>query len=267
MQKDREVKIDGEKRYFKALSGTSIQYVYRVLSKALEDAYREEIIPKNPAKLILPPPKNQFEAKYLTARQIREMLEKLKDDELYMPIFLSVMLGLRRGEVLGLQWDDIDFEEKIIHVRHNYMMIDGKPQLREKLKTDSSRRDIVVTDRIIQELKNYKQKQSIMRLQLGKKYYKSNFVCVWKDGKPFNPSHISRAFSLRMEKYGLPKIRFHDLRHSNAALMIGQNVPMKGASERLGHSTITITNDLYGHVEKSVQQQIAETIDKAIWGE
>jgi integrase len=104
-----------------------------------------------------------------------------------------------------------------------------------------------------------------MRVRL-KNYHQSNFVCTWMDGQPFNPSHLSRAFSLRMEHYGLPAIRFHDLRHSNAALMISQGAPMKGASDRLGHSSIQITQDIYGHVERSVQEQIAATIEKAIWG-
>lgn len=112
--KDREVKISNKKRRFKRLSGTSIQYVHRVLSKALEDAFKDELIHKNPAKLVTPPPKDKYEAAFLTVKQIREMLEKFKDDGMYMPVMLSVLLGLRRGEVLGLQWKDIDFDNKII---------------------------------------------------------------------------------------------------------------------------------------------------------
>ena len=265
LQKDREVKIENEKRKFKALSGTSVQYVHRTLSKALEDALKDEIISKNPARLVDPPPKNKYEAAFLTAIQIREMLDKFKDDEMYMPTMLSVTLGLRRGEVLGLQWQDIDFEDKLIRIRHNYIMAAGKPMLREKIKTDSSQREIVVTERTMEELKKYRYNQKIMRMRM-KNFYISGFVCTWPDGHTFNPSHISKAFRKRMKKYGLPNIRFHDLRHSNASLMLTRGAPMKGASDRLGHSTIQITNDLYGHVERSIQEQIAEIIDKAIWG-
>lgn len=267
LQKDRVIKVDGEKKELKALSGTSIQYVHRVLSKALEDAFKDELIHKNPARLVTPPAKNNFEASFLNATQIRDLLDKLQDDEMYIPVFLAALLGLRRGEVLGLQWKDIDFDNKVIHIRNNYTMANGKPILREKTKTDSSRRDIVVTERIIQTLKKHRLQQKIMRARLGEKYFVSDFVCTWKDGQPFNPSHISRAFGQRLDKLGFPKIRFHDLRHSNASLMIAQGTPMKGASDRLGHSTIQITQDIYGHVERSVQEQIADTIDKAIWGE
>lgn len=267
LKKDREVKVGRGVRKFKGLSGTSIQYVHRVLSKALEDAYREETIAKNPAKLVTPPPKEKFKAEFLPANQIREMLDKFRDDEMFMPVYLSIVLGLRRGEVLGLQWQDIDFDNRIIHIRNNYVMDNGKPTLRGDTKTEMSTRDIVITERIIQVLKEHQHKQRKLRMQLGQAYRVSNFVCTWSDGQPFNPSHVSRGFSLRMKKYGLPMVRFHDLRHSNAALMISKNVPMKGASDRLGHSTIAITNDLYGHIERSVQEQIAETIDKAIWGE
>lgn len=267
LKKDRKIKVEGEIRNFKKLSGTSIRYVHRVLSKALEDAYKEETIAKNPAKLVSPPPKEKFKAEFLPANQIKELLDKFQDDEMFMPVYLSVILGLRRGEALGLQWQDINFDERIIHIRNNYIIDDGKPTLDDKTKTETSTRDIVVTERIIKTLKDHQRKQKKMKLQLGQAYHINNFVCTWADGRPFSPSHVSRGFNLRTKKYGLPVIRFHDLRHSNASLMISQNVPMKGASDRLGHSTIVITNDLYGHIERSVQEQIAETIDKAIWGE
>jgi len=269
LKKDREIKVDGEVRHFKKLSGTSILYVHRVLSKALEDAYEEETIAKNPAKLAKPPAKDPFEAGFLTVEQIRETLNKFRDDEMYIPVYLSVVLGLRRGEVLGLLWENIDLKNKIIRIRKNYIMKNGRPVLQDKTKTDTSRRDIVITDRIVNMLKEHHKKQSKMKLELGGKYYKSDsdFVCTWPNGKPFSPSHVSERFKLRMKKYGLISLRFHDLRHSAASLMITQNVPMKGVSDRLGHSTIVITNDLYGHIERSVQEKIAEAVDKALWGE
>lgn len=262
----RELKIDGEKREFKPLSGTSIRYVHRVLSKALEDAVSDETIFKNPAKLVTPPAKEPFEAGFLPVAQIRELLDKLKGDEIYIPVFLSVVLGLRRGEVLGLQWEDIDFMSNRIHIRRNYVMVDGKGELLDQAKTESSHRSIPVTVRMIKELKAHRHSQKVMRARI-KDYHISDFVCTWPDGQPFNPSHLSRSLALRLDKLKLPKIRFHDLRHSNAALMIKERVPAKAASDRLGHSTIQVHYDLYGHIEKSVQEQIAETIDKAIWGE
>lgn len=269
--KDREIKIDGKKRKLKKLSGTSVQYVHRVLHKALEDAYKDELIRKNPASLVTPPPKKKYEAAFLTIAQIKEMLDKFKNDDLYIPVMLTISLGLRRGETLGLQWRNIDFENGLIKIRYNYTMVDGKPVLQKKIKTDSTRkkistgRDIVVKDKLIQELKKHQLAQKKLRL-MQKDYFQSDFVCTWPDGTPFNPSHMSRTFSARMEKYSLPRIRFHDLRHSNAALMIGQNIPDKGGSDRLGHSTIQIYTDLYGHLERSVQEQIAEIIEETIWG-
>ena len=267
LQEDRELTIDDKKRQFKALSPKSIIYVHKVLSKALEDAFKDGLINRNPAKTVTPPRASKYEAKFLTVAQIKDMLEKLYDDEMFMPIYLSVVLGLRRGEALGLKWSNIDFNNKVIKIRNNYVMASGKPTLLDNTKTATSTREIVVTDRIIRILKDHQRKQKKLQVQLGTKYHKSEFVCTWSDGKQFHPSHMSRAFKLRMKKLGLPEIRFHDLRHSNGALMIAQNVPMKGASERLGHSTIVVTNDFYGHVERSVQEQIAETIDKAIWDE
>lgn len=228
LSKDRDIKIDGEKKHFKALSGTSIVHVHRVLSKALEDAYKDELIHKNPAKLVTPPSKEKFEASFLSADKIREMITKFENDELYVPVFLAAVLGVRKGEVLGLQWSNVDFENNIIKIRHNYIMVDGKPELREKTKTDKSMRDIVVTDRIMKTIEKHKHNQKILKVRLGEKYHKSDFVCTWPDGQPFNPSHLSHAFNLRLKNYELPKIRFHDLRHSNASLMLSRNMPMKG---------------------------------------
>ncbi len=264
--KDRKVKIDGEFREFKKLSPKSILYVHRVLSKALEDAFIDDMIPKNPAKAVKPPKVTKFKAGFLEVAQIRTMLEKFATDDLYIPVYLSVVLGLRRGEVLGLHWKHINFDNKTIMIRQELTMAGGQPILLEEVKTEDSERDIVVTDRIITLLKQHKKKQLEQRAALGNKYFKSDYVCTWPDGNPFNPSHISRSFKLRMKNYGLPEIRFHDLRHSNGSLMIGQNMPLKAASERLGHSTIVITNDFYGHIERKIQVEIAEGIDKAIWG-
>lgn len=267
LKKARKLKVRGKIREFKPLSNKSILYVHRVLSKALEDAVDDELIKTNPTKKVKAPSPDKFKAGFLTIEQIRIMLDKFKGDDLYMPVYLAILLGLRRGEVLGLQWGDIDFDNNIIRIRNNYTMVDGKAMLLNDTKTDSSTRDIVVTDRIMSELKDHRLKQKKMRVMLGDKYHVSDFVCTWPDGAPFNPSHLSRAFKDRMKKYGLPEIRFHDLRHSNASLMLTtENIPAKGASDRLGHSTIAITNDLYGHVENTVQKQIAETIDKTIFG-
>lgn len=269
LQKDRTITINGKKRHFKKLSPTSITYVHRTLSKALEDAVNEdEIINRNPAKAVKPPKsKKKFKASFLPIATIREMLNKFKDDEMFVPVYLAVVLGLRRGEVLGLKWKYVDFENKVVKIREESTMAYGKPIHLDEVKSEDSNRDIIVTDRIIKMLKEHRRQQKVMQAALGIKYHKSDFVCTWPDGELFHPSHISRSFKKRMKEYGLPEIRFHDLRHSNGALMIAANIPMKGASDRLGHSTITITEDFYGHVEQSIQEQIAEKIDSTLWDE
>jgi len=267
LQKERTLTIGDKERRFKKLSPKSIVYVHRVLSKALEDARVDEIIPRNPAKLVSPPKVPKHRANFLTTAQIKDTLKKFEDDEMFMPVYLALVLGLRRGEALGLTWDYVDFENKVIRIQYNYTMAKGKPILLEYPKTNDSHRDIIVTDRIVQTLKQHKRKQYEARLKLGSQYHVTNYVCTWPDGTLMNPSHVSRNFDLRMKKYGLPDITYHELRHSNGSLMISNKVHMKGASERLGHSTVVVTNDYYGHVEKDVQEQIAATIDKAIWGE
>lgn len=261
LQKPRTIEVDDEKRKFDPLSPTSIRYVHRVLSKALEDACKDEVLYRNPAKNVSIPKVTKYKAQFLSIAQIKDLLTKFEGDDLFIPVYLSVVLGLRRGEVLGLKWEHIDMKNKVVRIRENYVMAQGKPLLLENVKTQTSDRDIVITDRIVALLEAYRKKQKKLRTII------TDFVCTWSDGSLFNPSGLTKTFKRRMKKFELPEIRFHDLRHSNGALMIACNVPMKGASDRLGHSTIVITNDFYGHVEDSVQRQIAETIDRAIWGE
>lgn len=288
LQKDRDLKIDNEMRHFKKLSPKSILYVRRVLSKALEDAVIDEILEKNPAKAAKSPEVPKHKAKFLPALQIKTMLDNFEKDDMFMPVYLAVVLGLRRGEALGLRWENIDLDQKIVMIRSELTMYDGNPIFIEDVKTEDSDRDIIVTDRIIELLKRHKISQKENKLALGKNYIveftcqyckekgseiikkemkTTDFVCTWPDGALFNPSHVSRSFKERMKKYGLPEITVHELRHSNGALMIKENAPLKGASDRLGHSTIVITNDFYGHVETSAQEQIAKSIDRAIWGD
>ncbi len=248
------------------ISPATIGYAHRTLHKALADAVVDDLISANPASKVSPPRKEKFEAAFLSVEQINALLDGLKEDILYMPVLLALMLGLRRGEVLGLQWPDVDWEDTLVKVRHNYGIERGKPVLRRRTKTDAGARDIVVSARIMDELRRHWVKQSEWRLALGEGWRGGEFVCCWQDGKPFELSHFNRMFQVRLQRLGLPRIRFHDLRHTNASLMIISNVPIKGASARLGHSSTAITQDIYGHLDRTVQERIARAVDEVVWG-
>lgn len=166
--------------------------------------------------------------------------------------------GLRRGEVLGLQWKDIDWKASIINIRHN--MTD------EGLKAPKSgeTRTIPLTEAMKEILKEQKRKQQRFMEMLWDEYYRSDFVVTYDDGTLIKPRALSKNFAAVLRKANLELVRFHDLRHTAASLMIHEGVELKTVSEILGHSSISITADIYGHVIEEKKKQAAQKLDKYI---
>lgn len=249
----------------KGYSAKTIIQIHRILNQALTQADAIGLIFKNPATAVLLPKPEKFEATTLDQTQVMYMLKTLKknDSELYIPVLLAVMLGLRRGEVLGLRWQDVVFEQKQILIRNN-RTYDGKNIVNTTPKSETSRRILSMTSFLETELKWHKEKQEELKARLGNQYSGFDFVCTRENGTLFHPGTLSKIFAKEIYKMDLPKLRFHDLRHTNATIMLKNNVPAKVASERLGHSTVAITLDLYSHVTNDLELEAAEAIEKSI---
>lgn len=245
------------------LSASSIRYIHATLRKALNDALRMNMIYRNVAEAVTVPRQKQFEAKFLTQVQMNAMLEVLKGTNIYLPTLLAVGLGMRRGEVLGLQWETVDFEKNLITIKRAYI---PTPQgnVFSDVKTDKSRRTLAVPTNIMQYLKQIKKAQVETKLFLGGGYADNDLVCCNEDGSPLSPATWNHKFKRLMEDNNMPAIRIHDLRHTNASLMLKQGVTMKVASERLGHTTIGITMDLYSHIDEEQQRDAAQRLNGAI---
>jgi len=246
------------------LSAKSVLYIHRVLRKALSNALKMQLIPRNVADAVELPKAKTYYAKFLNEKELKKLLNTLKNTDIYIPVLLASCLGLRRGEALGLQWKDIDFENKTISVIRSLLPSIGTPIFHEA-KTKTSERTIVISDSIIFELEKHKNKQYRYRKLLGSAYKDYDLVTCLSDGSPINPASFSHTFARTLKKHNLTHIRFHDLRHSNATLMLKHNISPKVASERLGHSKINITLDLYSHVLKEMQVEAANKIDNAIF--
>ena len=181
-----------------------------------------------------------------------------------MPINLAVGLGLRRGEVFGLQWKDIDFANNTIHICHNLVCITGEKVI-GKPKTDSSDRTLLMPDYLAEVLRKHKIEQARARLKRLSLYDDNDLVCCNEDGSPCHTGSYSQTFSDFLKRSGLKHIRFHDLRHINATLMLQYGVPAKIASERLGHSTIQTTMNIYSHVPLDMQQDAVSRFESNIF--
>lgn len=247
----------------KGLSGTTVRYVHHNLHKALAFACKEEIIPRNPADKVEPPSLGNFESNVLTVEQVKSLLVVSKESEIYLPILLAVTLGLRRGEVLALQWSDISFEYHTLTIYHS-AYFDKSGFHFSSTKSKNSMRTLKLTDFVYNEIISEFKNQSKYRKILGSKYNPFNLVCCRSDGSFITPNILQHQFRDILSTNGLPNIRFHDLRHTNATLMLRGSVPAKIVSSMLGHSSIGITLDTYSHVITEMQDPAISYMDSIL---
>lgn len=249
------------------LSPSTVLYHHRVIHKALKMAVKWQYLVHNPADNVEPPRAKRKDFAILSAEQIDIVLQYLKEQNhvLYIPIVLAVMTGMRRGEICGLQWHDIDLSG-LIQIKHQLQRINGELILRET-KTAGSRRPIALDDITIALLRQHRQAQKENRILFGPAYQAQNFdyVCTWPDGKLMDPDYITHAFPRILKILNLPSVRFHDLRHTSATMLLKAGINPKVVSERLGHTDIRITLNTYSHVLPDMQKEAAEKLAKNIY--
>jgi integrase len=179
-------------------------------------------------------------------------------------IYIAAFTGMRRGELAGLKWQDVDFENGIISVRREVIFVPGQGHLVTPPKSAKSRRAIDVTPNVITRLRQHRAIQSEERLRLGPVWVDEDWVLTKEDGTHISPNTFSRAFRAIRIECGLPPVRLHDLRHTHASLLLKAGVHLKVVQERLGHSNIAITADTYSHVSAGIQKAAAHDFEKLL---
>jgi len=249
----------------KGLSRSTILKIHRMLHKALTDAVRDGTIDRTIISNIKYGGVEKAQTEIWDSSTFYAFLEKIKDELIYLPVLLAFETGLRQSEITGLKWDDLDMDKGLLTVKRNYSYDDSKKILSDKkTKTKSSIRTITLFANTIHNLKKQKQKQKLTRLFLGESYIVSSYVCTNSLGNPIDPHYISKRFAQLVKKYNFKKIRFHDLRHSHATLLLKENIHPKIVSERLGHSSISITLDTYTHVSTDIEKNALLSVNKKI---
>lgn len=245
----------------KGLSNKTILYFHRIIHCALNQAMKWQFITRNVANFVDTPKPKKYNAKFLNDKEIAELINAITNTELYIPVIIAIATGMRRGEILGLTWENVDLENGFIKVTQAlYPTKDGLIILPPK--TENSIRNISIPLTLIDILKDYKEKQDIIKERLGKDYIYGDLVCCTIDGNAINPTTLNHKFHSLLKENELPLIRFHDLRHSHASLLLKENVQMKAISERLGHSNVNITMNLYSHIYEETNKEIANTFNK-----
>lgn len=206
-----------------------------------------------------PPEDAEKARKTWTADELRKFLEHVRDDRLYAAFLLAATTGMRRGEVLGMRWRDVDFERSRLAVAQTMTNV-GTELVTSTPKTQKGTRSVALDPTTLDALKAHRRKQAAEQLAFGRDYLESELVFRDPDGAPVSPNALSNAFKHRIRLAGVPTIRLHDLRHTHATLALQAGVHAKVVSERLGHSTIAITLDTYSHAIPAMQEEAAERV-------
>lgn len=240
------------------LAPSTVRTVHNIINGSLRWAVKMKLIKENPAAGVELPRSKQRTFTIWTPEEVNRFLQVARNRRAYPIYYLALMTGMRRGEILGLKWKDIDFQNSIIRVSRSWTKTDEANVFSEGGKTENSRRSIHVSKSVLDVLEAHREKQMEEHKQLG---ITSEFVFTNSNGELYHPDVITQAFRETQEAAGVPRIRFHDLRHTHASILLQKGVHPKIVSERLGHSSITITLDLYSHLIPSIQKEAADAIE------
>jgi integrase len=246
------------------LSPRTVVQHHRILSEALKHAVRWQLIPANPAAAISPPRFERREMRFLTNTEYQDLLAAAEGSYLRPLIYLAVHTGARSGELLALRWSDIDFERRRLAVTRTVQRIAGEGLVFASPKTHRSRRPITLSADAIAFLREHRSAQNQHRLRLGPAFEDHGLVFCRPSGRALEPNAISQDFARLARTAGLQGLRFHDLRHTMASLMLAAGINPKVVSERLGHATVHITLDTYSHLLLDLQQEAADVMDSLL---
>ena len=253
------------------VSNTVIHY-HAVLRKAFQQAFKDELIEANPFDRVERPKKNKFQGENYSEEELLALLKLTKDDPIYPAIMFAGGLGLRRSEALGVRWSRIDFEERCVLLDTKIVEIKekGKTHIRaiEEMKNKSSHRTLPLPDQVYEMLVEIKTKQELYKKMFKSSYSREydDYVCVNQLGELMKPSYVTEHFASIIQDLGLRKIRFHDLRHTFASILLSNDEPLIKVSRFLGHSDISTTANIYAHLDKSNKQSSADIMTGVLGG-
>jgi len=236
------------------------------LTQALAQAVRWGYLPVNPANGVQPPRPRRKELAFLDQEGTEAIMDAARGTPVEAAVAIAIATGMRRGEILGLRWSDMDSQFTVARVSRT-LQTSSEGIIFEQPKTSRSRRNVMLPVFLVPYLVRQREAQNARRIAAGDAWIETGAILDNFDGEPWNGWCFGRAFTKFLKKAGLPHVRFHDLRHAHATLMLSRGVHPKIVSERLGHASIGITLDTYSHVLPSMQQEAADAFDEMFLGE
>lgn len=256
------LKVEKSKKTEKNLSPKTVLEHHRLISTVLEQATKECLIPFNPARRADLPKIQHKDVTYFQPEQIADICTALDKEPIKwrMLVHLLLITGARRGEILGLKWDKVDFENKTIYICNNILYSSERGIYEDTPKTESSKRYISLPQETILLLKDYKVWQGRERMRLGEYYENNNFVFTQSNGKPMHPDTVTDYLNKFSKKYGLPHINPHAFRHTMASMLYYNGVDSVSISKRLGHAQVSTTANIYAHVIEQADKKNADIL-------
>jgi len=253
----------------KAKAGYAPNTVDRIratLRSALATAWKQGLVAENVAQRVSVPKKIKKDPTFLQPEEAKRLIEAAGQTRFGNLIELALHTGMRIGEITGLRWSDVDFENEILRVRVQLQRVDSKLVLRE-LKSDSSRRSLRLTARALDALKREKAEQLLMRSVLGERFANQmDLVFLNAEGRPMDQKHVHKHLKSALSRAGLPDVSFHSLRHTAASLMLASEWSLQEVKDHLGHSSILLTSGTYAHLVDDAQREAAERLNKIFGG-
>jgi len=253
---------DGRRKGAGGLSPSTVHYMHRLLKQALAHAVRWQMLPRNPADAVDPPKVERPTMSTYDMDQTAELLDAVRATRMVMPVVLGVLCGLRRGEIAALRWQHINLAGGQLAVVESAEQTAAG--VRYKKPKSGRGRTLALSGSVVEELRLHRVRQAEELLKVGVRQTGATFVCTREDGLPLQPRSLSQAWRCFAMNGSLPRVRFHDLRHAHATHLLASGVHPKVASERLGHSKVGITLDLYSHVLPGMQEDAAARVDEAL---
>jgi len=232
---------------------STVNTLHWMMHRALSDAVRWELIAKNVCKAVEPPRRAHYEFTALSVEQAGKLLAAAKGHSLEALWVVALTTGMRRGEILALKWIDIDFAQGSLQVHRAFTRAKGQRYIESEPKTEKSRRSILLAPPVVEILRQHRARQLNAKQQAGEAWQERDLVFCTAVGTPLNPNKVLERFKTLLKKAGLPHIRFHDLRHSTATILLKMQTHPKIVQELLGHSRIAETLDIYSHVLPTIQ--------------
>ncbi len=254
-------------RLRQGLSSTSVQFHYEVLREALGHAVKKGLLARNPCEMVDRPRRRRVEMRVLDEEQVRLFLGAAKKfSPNYVLYLAAITTGMRQGELLGLRWQDVDLGEGTASIQQTFYRL-GREQIFKAPKTDSGHRIVTLPRVLVEELSRLREQQEQHRQVFGSAYEDHGLVFCQPDGKPLHAHNITqRDLRQVLRRAGLPRLRFHDLRHCHASLLLKLGVHPKIVQERLGHSSPAFTLHVYSHLLPGMQEEATRALEARLFG-